>query len=322
MNDRSTRDRPLVVIAEPIDPVCLEWLARRCECRGIESIESAEALIVRTSTRVDRALLDRAPNLRVIGRAGVGVDHIDLPVCDERSITVVHTPGANTDAVVEYVFAQLLDALRMRPRVESAMNPAQWEQRRDEAVAPTQLAGAVLGVLGFGRIGSRVGAVGRAFQMEVRYHDLQEIPTNKRSGCLPVGLDELLSGADVLTIHVDGRPGNRGLIDARALRLCKRDVVLINTSRGFVVEADALAKWLQGAPDARAICDVHEPEPVGAENPLLGLPNAALTPHIASATEGAKRAMSWVVRDVWRVLSGEAPEHRVTAESAQSLPAE
>lgn len=322
MSDEVARRRPVVAIAEPIDPVALDWLEQRCDCRGLEDIDEAQALVVRTSTRVDRALLDRAPNLRVVGRAGVGVDHIDLDACAERGITVVHTPDANTDAVVEFVFAQLLTARRSFPVVEGAMTAERWEALRREAVAGSGLAGSTLGILGFGRIGSRVGAVGGAFGMRVLYHDLLEIPVSVRGGAEPVGFEELFEGADALTIHVDGRPGNRGLVGFAALALCKPGVSILNTSRGLVVDDAALAAFLRANPGALAVCDVHEPEPVGASCPLLGLPNAALTPHIASATAGAKLAMSWVVRDVWRVLSGEAPEHEAPGSQARSLPAQ
>ncbi len=323
MNAEENRDRPLVAIAEPIDPVCLDWLCQRCDCCGIESIENADALIVRTSTVVDRALLESASNLKVIGRAGVGVDHIDLESCAARGIVVVHTPDANTDAVVEFVFAEVLSALRSRPEVSAPLDSAAWELVRERVVAPRQLRGLTLGVLGFGRIGSRVGAVGQAFGMEVVYHDLLEIPHEQRAGAQPVGLESLLSAADVLSIHVDGRASNRGLIGTAELSLCKAEAVVLNTSRGFVVDVEALAAFLRENPRARAICDVHEPEPIGSENPLLGLGNARLTPHVASATAEAKRAMSWVVRDVWRVLSGEPPVHVAkTAPDARSLPAE
>lgn len=303
------RGRPLVAIAEPIDPVALDWLMQHCDCAGLESIKDAGALIVRTSTRVDRALLDSAPHLRVIGRAGVGVDHIDLAACAQRGIPVVHTPDANTDAVVEYVFAEIFEALRPRPAVRGAMTSAEWERVRKDAVAPAQLHGSTLGVLGFGRIGSKVGAVGAALGMRVLCCDLRTIG----GGAAQVGFEELLRSSDILTVHVDGRTSNRGLLDAAAFAQCKPAMCFINASRGFVVDHAALASFLQEHPGARAVCDVHEPEPVESDHPMLGLPNAKLTPHIASATADAKRAMSWVVRDVWRVCNGEAPEHVAVA---------
>jgi len=328
VNPGSGRPRPTVAIAEPIDPVCLDWLSRRCRCAGPgpEAIPEAQGLIVRTATRVDASLLQRAPNLRVVGRAGVGVDHIDLQACADRGVVVVHTPEANTDAVVEYVFAQLFALVlahrRPIPRIAAPMTPDAWERLRERAISPTQLSGSTLAVLGFGRIGARVGAVGRTLGMDVIYHDLLEIPPGQRAGCRPVTSEDLLAGADILTIHVDGRPENRRLIDADALGRCKPDVLLINTSRGHVVDAQALGAFLRDNPDARAVCDVHDPEPVDESNPLLGLPNATLTPHVGAATEQAKRAMSWVVRDVWRVLSGQEPEHPAPRTTGASLPAQ
>jgi len=129
-----------------------------------------------------------------------------------------------------------------------------------------------------------------------------EIAPERRFGAISGSFEEVLARSDVLTLHPDGRASNRHLIDAAALASCKADVVLINTSRGFVVDADALAAFLRANPGAQALLDVHDPEPFGAGYPLLGLPNAQLSPHIAAATRTAHRNMSWVVREVWRVL--------------------
>ena len=166
-----------------------------------------------------------------------------------------------------------------------------------------------LGILGFGRIGSAVARVGAALDMRVLYNDLIEVPAPKRSGAEPVSFERLLAESDVLTVHVDYRPENRHLLNAAAFARLKPGVLFLNTSRGFVVDPAALAAFLKANPKAQAMLDVHDPsEPIRADYPLLGLPNARLTPHLASGTEKAKRNMSWVVRDVWRVLSGEAPE--------------
>src|SRR6185436_2954026 len=146
-----------------------------------------------------------------------------------------------------------------------------------------QLSDLTLGILGMGRIGSQVARVGAALDMRVVYRDLVEVPAARRAGAAPVSFEELLRGADVLTIHVDSRPPNRGPISGAALAMCRADVVLINTSRGFVVDAGALARFLGERPQARAVLDVHEPEPFDASYPLLGVKNARLLPHIAAA---------------------------------------
>ncbi len=306
---------PLAIICEPIDPACQAWLAERCEIITAKpgepefdaALPRAAALVVRTYTRIDAPLLDRAPNLQVVARAGVAVDNIDLSACAARSVKVVHTPAANTDAVVEYVFALALDALRPRPALAKPLPPEEWAQIRKSAIAPRQLHGSTLGILGLGRIGSRVARVGASFGMSVVFNDLA--PVQPPCACESVDLDTLFAQADVLTIHIDNRPSNAKYISAALINRMREHVVFINASRGFVVDHAALAVFLAANPNAHAALDVHDPEPVTESNPLLTLPNARLLPHIGAATRPAHRNMSWVVRDVWRVLSGESPEH-------------
>ncbi len=271
-------------------------------------LAEADALLVRTYTRVDDALLARAPRLRVVARAGVGLDNVDVPACTRRGVRVVSTPGANTRAVVELVFAFLLDALRPRVFLDRALDPESWKSLRRELQAPRQLCDLTLGVVGLGKVGSGVARVAAAMDMRVIYHDLLDIPGADRAGAQPVALDDLLARSDVVSLHVDARPGNRHLIGAAQLALCRPDCIILNTSRGFVIDAAALAAFLRTHPGASAVLDVHDPEPFGPDYPLLGLPNAHLAPHIGAATATANRNMSWVVRDLWRVLSGEEPE--------------
>jgi phosphoglycerate dehydrogenase-like enzyme len=317
LRSASGDQRPLVIQTEHLDEACAAWLAERArvercgseeEPRFSRLLEQAEGLAIRTYTKVDAALLARAPRLRVVGRAGVGVDNVDLAACAARGITVVNTPAANVRAVVEYVTAVLFDAIRPRVFIDRALDVRDWKTLRSELIAPKQASELTLGIYGLGQIGSQVARVGAALNMRVIYHDLVEIPSERRHGAVPVSRDELLASADVLTIHVDGRRSNRGLIGAEALSRLKPDVVLINAARGFVIDAAAMAEFLRAHPAATAILDVHDPEPFGGDYPLLGLPNARLSPHIAAATAPAHRNMSWVVRDIWRVLSGEAPE--------------
>lgn len=312
-------DRPFTLVAEPLDPACVAWLSERAEVACLEpgadtraldeGLSRADALIVRTYTIVDEALLRRAPRLRVVARAGVGLDNIDVPACRARGVEVVYTPDANSRAVVELVAAFMLDALRPRVFLGRALPRDEWASLRKELIAPRQCAGLTLGIYGMGRVGRGVARVGAALDMRVVYHDIVDVAPDDRRGAEPVSRAALLAEADVLTVHVDDRPGNRSLIDARAFAAMKPDVVFVNTSRGFVVDAAALAAFLRQRPGAQAIIDVHEPEPIVPDNPLLGLPNAHLSPHIGAATAIAHRNMSWVVRDVWRALCGEQPHH-------------
>ncbi len=308
-----TGDRPSVLICEPIDPVAQAWLSERATviaCApdepGFDShLAGVSGLVVRTYTRVDRGVLDRAPQLRVVGRAGVGLDNVDVAACRARGVRVVHTPSANTNAVVEYVFGLLLDAMRPRPTVGAGLTPATWRAVRGGAIGERELHGSTLGILGMGRIGRALAPVAAAFGMRVLYHDLLEVPEPHRAGASPVSFETLLSSSDCLTVHVDDRPENRHLLGADAFERLRPGVVLVNASRGFVIDHAALATFLRANPGAMASLDVHDPEPIGTDHPLLEVSNARLLPHLGAATAPAHLAMSRVVEDVWRVLSGE-----------------
>jgi phosphoglycerate dehydrogenase-like enzyme len=323
--------RLLIIITEPIPDEPAAWLAERAQvvrtAPGEPAFESAigkaAALVVRTYTRVDTALLGRAPNLQAVARAGVGLDNIDLPACAARDIKVLNTPDANTSAVAEYVFALIFARLRPirntptsitrgggfqppcttptpTPIISSPMDLPTWEAARTAATAPRELGELTLGILGLGRIGTRVARIGCAFDMRVLFTDLLEL--DAPPGCTQINLPTLLAEADILTIHVDGRPENRDLIGEAELTRLKPDALLINTSRGFVITEPALAAFLTAHPAAHALLDVHATEPITEDNPLLPLPNATLFPHTAAATAAAKTRMGWVVRDLWTHL--------------------
>jgi phosphoglycerate dehydrogenase-like enzyme len=308
----------IVLQTELLDDAAAAWLRERCElvvcpyedvARFEALLPTADGLLIRTYTQVNEALLAKAPKLRVVARAGVGLDNVDLAACARRNVIVVSTPGANTRAVVELATSFMLDALRPRVFLDRAIEKSAWNRARKELIATKQLSDLTMGIVGFGRVGSSMARVGAALDMRVVYNDLVEIPESNRAGAVPMAFEGVLAEADVLTLHVDGRSRNRHLIDAAALAWCKRNVLLLNTCRGMVVDTSALADFLRRNTAAQAICDVHEPEPVVPANPLLGLKNAHLSPHIGAATATAHANMSWVVRDLWRVLNGEAPEN-------------
>jgi len=309
--------RALAVVTEHLGEEAYAWLQERCEVlhagltdpRFAEAASDVEALVVRTYTRVDAALLAHLPKLKVVGRAGVGVDNIDLAACRARGVQVVSTPDANTQAVVEYVVCLLADALRPRLFLDEPVAREEWDALRQDVVGLWQMDELVLGILGLGRIGRRVAEVARAIGFHVLYHDIAEIPQAFRHGAEECSLDRLLAESDVLTVHIDGRPSNKHFLRAEHFEALRPDAILINTSRGCVLDAQALAAWLRVHPAAAALLDVHEPEPFNASYPLLGLPNAHLAPHLASRTMTAMDNMSWVVRDVAAVLEGRAPKY-------------
>ena len=312
---------PTVLVTETLDDEPARWLAERvnlvrCSHENTEELNrlltTAEGLVVRTYTRVDESLLKRAPKLKVVGRAGVGLDNIDLAACKKRGVQVVFTPDANTQAVVEYVLGLMLDALRPRYTLTGPVPVEEFHKLRKEQVG-VQLDELTLGILGFGRIGKRLGAVAHAVGMKVLANDLlpeAELRKGAEYAWDFVGTAELFSRSDVLTIHVDGRPGNHHLINGDALRQLKPSCLFINAARGMLVDNTALAAWAKAVEKkgGRAILDVHDPEPLPPNYPLYGLPNVRLLPHLASRTDRALANMSWVVRDVAAVLIGEKPE--------------
>ena len=308
-----------VVITETLDQTCADWLSEHCEvvwhqhdAPGMDAqLADADALVVRTYTEVNDALLDQAPNVKVIGRAGVGLDNFDLPACEKRGVRVVYTPDANTQAVVEYVFGLILDHYRPRTALAPGTDAQAFHALRKTEVG-LELADLTLGILGMGRIGKRIATVAHAFGINVLGCDLlDEAAIRKQLPGVPFSFVDhaaLYTGSDIVTVHTDGRPENKQLINAEALTHLREDVLFINAARGMLVDHEALATWLEAHPDATAILDVHDPEPPAEDHPLYGCANAILLPHLASRTDTALRNMSWVVRDVVAVLEGREPQ--------------
>jgi D-3-phosphoglycerate dehydrogenase len=308
--------RPVIVVTEGSDKVPLDWLAERAEVVNVGVADSgfaaqltrAEGLLVRTYTRVDEAMLDKAPNLRVVGRGGVGIENIDVVACRRRGVEVVYTPDANTLAVGDFVFGYLLQLLRpwalFKERVYA---PAEFKRIRD-TVRGRQLNELTMGILGMGRVGRRVGQIAAGgFGMRVIYNDLLTID-GLNFPATPVDKATLYREADVLSIHVTMLPGNENMMGAPQLATMKPGAILVNTSRGEVLDAAALASAIRENRLAGAAIDVFHPEPPPADYPLLGFDNVLLTPHLAARTYTAIENMSWVVRDVWNVLQGVPPQ--------------
>ncbi len=308
---------PRVLITETLSQAAAKWLEERADvvwCAYDEpglgaQLASAEGLVVRTYTIVDRAFLDQAPKLKVVGRAGVGLDNIDLQACRQRGVRVVYTPDANTQAVVEYVLALMLDHYRPRTDLPAQASADTFHQLRKTEVG-TQLDQLTLGIVGFGHIGKRLGQAAHAIGMNLRVCDLLPEAELRKAVDYPfdfVDHETLYAGSDIVSIHVDGRPSNRQMLDAEMLNHLRDDCVFINAARGMLVDADDIAEWAKAHPKARVILDVHDPEPPPSDYVLYGLPNVRLLPHIASRTHRALENMSWVVKDVVKVLEGGEP---------------
>ena len=300
----------------------LEWLRERAEVVEVAydadgfaaELARADGLIVRTYTRVTSEMLNGAPRLKVVGRGGVGLENIDVPACRRRGVEVVYTPDANTLAVGDFVFGYLLQLLRPWGFFDRAVPTKQeWKRTRDTQRG-VQLNELTIGILGMGRVGRRVGRIAASgFGMRVIYNDLLDVAASLEFPATAVEKAVLYQQSDILTLHVDMKPGNQNLVGAEQLASMKRGVTLINTCRGEVLDAVALADALRSGQVAHAALDVFSPEPPAADFPLLGFPQVLLTPHMAARTHTAIENMSWVVRDVLAVLQGQPPTYPAPA---------
>jgi phosphoglycerate dehydrogenase-like enzyme len=307
----------MVVVTEGSDARPLEWLKERARVVEIgagdagffDRLAEATGLLVRTYTKVNAALLDRAPKLKVVGRGGVGLENIDVAECRRRGVEVVYTPDANTLAVGDFVFGYLLQLLRPWEFFRDSVYPPKEFKRIRDTVRGRQLNELTIGILGMGRVGRRVGHIAaNGFGMRVIYNDLLEI-SGLDFPATSVDKPTLYRDADVLSIHVDMRHGNENLVGREQIGMLKPTAVVINTSRGEVLDAGALAEAVRAKKIFAAALDVFSPEPPAGDFPLLGLSNVLLTPHLAARTTTALENMSWVVRDVMAVLEGKAPKY-------------
>src|SRR5436309_2144948 len=255
-----------------------------------KAIAGAHALIVRSETRVTAPLMARAPHLRVVARAGTGVDTIDVPAATRRGSAVMNTPGANTVSAGEHAMGLLLALVRRISDAAAAMRRGEWDRKRFEG---TELRGKTMGVVGLGRIGGHVAQLARAFGMQVVGHDPYLAPeraTEMHVRLLP--LKALLRTADVVTLHVALTDQTHHLIDAERLKLMKPTAVLINTARGALVDDAALADAIKAKRIGGAAIDVFSVEPLPADSPLRALDRVLLTPHLAASTAEAQERVA------------------------------
>jgi D-3-phosphoglycerate dehydrogenase / 2-oxoglutarate reductase len=286
-----------IVVAEKISAAAVAQLhepgwtvltAEQLDGKLAEHLESADALIVRSAVQADAGLLAHANKLRVIGRAGVGVDNIDLDAATRKGIAVMNTPGANAVAVAEQTIGMMLAMARHLCRADALMHAGKWEKK---SLQGTELRGKTLGVIGLGRIGMEVARRARVFKMELVAHDpFVSVTVAKEQGIRLAALDELYGVADYITLHVGLTPQTAGMINSASLAKMKKGVRLVNCARGELVHEGDLAEALKSGQVGAAAIDVFEQEPP-KNSPLLALPNAVLTPHIGGSTQEAQEAV-------------------------------
>lgn len=311
-------DRPIIVVTEGSDPAPLDWLKERADVREIAydapgldaQLLHAQGLVIRTYTRITEDFLDKCPNLRVVGRGGVGIENIDVAACRKRGVQVVYTPDANTLAVGDFVFGYILQLIRpWNFFSDRAYTPQEFKKIR-ATVRGRQLNEMTLGLLGMGRVGRRMGQIAsQGFGMKVIYNDLIDVHSQLHFPATPVDKQTLYQQSDILSIHVTMLPGNENLVGREQIAMMKPDAVLINTARGEVLDAYALADAIREKRLFGAALDVYWPEPPPADFPLLGFDNVLLTPHLAARTGTALENMSWVVKDVLAVLQSQTPRY-------------
>lgn len=286
----ATRELPgsaLARVAEVADLVVLPTGSSRAQL--LEAVATADGLLVVAGERVDGELADGAPRLVVVSTVSVGYDHVDVAALTARRIPLGNTPGVLTNATADLAFALVLAVARRLVEAHETVRSGGWGKWDPNFLLGREIADATLGIVGFGRIGQAVARRALAFEMEV----LVATPTRRPfPGVSFVELDELLARAEFVSLHVPLRDDTHHLIGARELSLMRADAVLINTSRGAVVDQQALVRALADGTIAAAGLDVAEVEPVPLDDPLLSLPNCLVLPHIGSATVATRTAMA------------------------------
>jgi D-3-phosphoglycerate dehydrogenase len=314
--------KPVVLLFEPIHSQAVELLAQHAEVRMADNLEpeyllknvpEVQGIIIRANGKVDRGLMEAAPNLKVVARHGTGVEAIDLHAAQELGIKVVNTPEANVESVAEQCLGMMIILAKRILQADRDLHNGDWDSRY--RLTGIELLGKTLGVVGIGRIGYRVAELcHQGLHMPVLYYDIVSNPEAEQGfGAKRVGLNQLLETADFVSIHLPLVPATREIINAQALTRMKSSAFLINSSRGAVVDQAALILALQHGTIAGAGLDVYASEPLPANNPLLQLDNVVVTPHMAAHTEEALLRMAMVVEDVIAVLEGDEPKNPVLA---------
>jgi D-3-phosphoglycerate dehydrogenase len=291
-----------IVLAEKVSPATLAVLKEEPDWNvvtadaiaqlgpgGLEAeLADADALVVRSAVQVDAKMLQSAPKLRAIGRAGVGVDNIDIDAATHSGIVVMNTPGANAVAVAELALGLMISMARSIPRANSTMHAARWEKK---SLQGSELRGKTLGIVGLGRIGLEVARRARSFGMELIGYDPFIAPVVARENQVAlVPLDELFKQSDYLTLHVGLTSETEGMINAASIKRMKPGVRIVNCARGELIVDEALAEAIRSGHVAGAALDVFRKEPL-KDSAYFGLDNVLLSPHVAGSTDEAQEAI-------------------------------
>jgi D-3-phosphoglycerate dehydrogenase len=288
-----------ILISDPVAEVCSAFLKEKGfevdflpglkPEKLLEIIESYHGLIVRSGTKVTAEVIQRADNLKVIGRAGTGVDNIDVAAATQKGIVVLNTAKGNTISAAEHTLALMLALARKIPQAQISMLHGKWEKSKFKGV---ELHGKTLGIIGLGKIGREVAKRAKAFEMRmIAYDPLINSEVFTSLGVEAIDLQELFRQSDFVTIHVPYIEETKHLVGEEQFEICKRDLRLINTARGGIVDEEALYRALTSGKIAGAALDVYEKEPP-ENNPLIGLNNVISTPHLGAGTFEAQQRVA------------------------------
>jgi D-3-phosphoglycerate dehydrogenase len=266
----------------------------------LEEIKRYDVLVVRSATKVTKEVIDEGKQLKIIARAGVGLDSIDVQAANSREIKLINAPEGPTIAVAELVIGLMLSWARKLPQADSSMKQGRWEKTQ---LMGSELRGKTLGIIGTGRIGKAVGYMAKAFLMDILAFDVkQDAEFIRDTGARYVDLEELLRKSDFVSLHVPATSQTRHIIEMREIELMKPSAVLVNTSRGEVIDEAALTDALKRGKIAGACLDVYEREPP-KDSPLLKLPNVVLTPHIGASTVEAQREAALIIAEKIKIAT-------------------
>ncbi|GAA1052870.1 MAG: phosphoglycerate dehydrogenase [Dietzia sp.] len=304
--------RPVVLIADKLaqstvdalgDAVEVRWVDGPDRPKLLEAVADADAILVRSATTVDAEVMAAAPKLKIIGRAGVGLDNVEIPAATERGVMVVNAPTSNIHSAAEHAVALLMAACRQIPAADRTLREHTWKRSSFNGV---ELLGKTVGVVGLGRIGQLVAQRLAAFETNLIAYD-PYLPAARAAqlGIELVDIDELVSRADIITMHLPKTKETAGLLDAERLARAKDGVVIVNAARGGLIVEDALVEALRSGKVRSAALDVFDTEPC-TDSPLFDLENTVVTPHLgASTSEAQDRAGTDVARSVLLALRGE-----------------
>lgn len=281
-----------------------------------KAIKEYDALIVRSSTKVTKEIVEAGKKLKLIGRAGVGLDNVDADAASKRGIIVMNTPGGNTISTCEHTLSMMLSLSRSIPQANQSLKSGEWDRKRFMGV---ELLGKTLGIIGLGRIGTEVARRAASFGMKViAYDPFLMVERAKQIGVDVVELDALLRTSDYITIHTPLTDDTYHLLDERAFKLMKKGVRIINCARGGIVDEGALAEAMKQGKVAGAALDVFEDEPPKKDSPLVKLNNVVVTPHLGAATEEAQVNVAIeIARQVADALLGRGVRNAVNIPSVE-----